>query len=107
MAQKTDLFRQLQHLDESGSAERQAARLKRQKKSSGEILTTFLAYKLDYADDKMALGIAIGDPLTLQHEPDNQWDSNAVKVFWQEQWIGYLPKRLLKKQAKAGLLAAS
>lgn len=92
MAQKTDLFRQLQHLDESGSAERQAARLKRQKKSSGEILTTFLAYKLDHAADKMALGIAIGDPLTLQHEPDNQWDSNAVKVFWQEQWIGYLPK---------------
>jgi hypothetical protein len=92
MAPKTDLFRQLQHLDESGSAERQAARQKRQQQSSGEILTTFLAYKLDHAADKMALGLAIGDPLTLLHEPDNQWDPNAVKVFWREQWIGYLPK---------------
>ena len=89
---KDNLLRRLQHLDESGSAERQAARQKRQQQSSGEILTTFLAYKLDHAADKMALGLAIGDPLTLLHEPDNQWDPNAVKVFWREQWIGYLPK---------------
>lgn len=53
MAPKNNLFRQLQHLDESGSAERQAARQKRQEQSSGEILTTFLAYKLDHAADKM------------------------------------------------------
>jgi hypothetical protein len=92
MAPKTDLFRQLQHLDESSSAERQTARQKRQQQSSGEILTTFLAYRLDDAAEKMALGIAIGDPLTLLHEPTNQWDPNAVKVFWREQWIGYLPK---------------
>jgi len=92
MAPKTDLFRQLQHLDESSSAERQTARQKRQQHSSGEILTTFLAYRLDDAAEKMALGIAIGDPLTLLHEPTNQWDPNAVKVFWREQWIGYLPK---------------
>jgi len=98
MAPKTDLFRQLQHLDESSSAERQTARQKRQQQSSGEILTTFLAYRLDDAAKKMALGIAIGDPLTLLHEPTNQWDPNAVKVFWREQWIGYLPKEgLLKK----------
>lgn len=89
---KDNLLRRLQHLDESSSAERQAARQKRQQQSSGEILTTFLAYRLDDAAEKMALGIAIGDPLTLQHEPENQWDANAVKVFWQEQWIGYLPK---------------
>ncbi len=92
MAPKGNLFQRLQHLDDSGSAERQAARQKRQQQSSGEILTTFLAYKLDHAAEKMALGIAIGDPLTLQHEPENQWDANAVKVFWQDQWIGYLPK---------------
>jgi len=92
MAPKTDLFRQLQHLDESSSAERQTARQKRQQQSSGEILTTFLAYRLDDAAEKMALGIAIGDPLTLLHEPTNQWDPNAVKVFWREQWIGYLAK---------------
>ena len=92
MAPKNDLFRRLEHLDASTSAERQAARQKRQQQSSGEILTTFLAYKLDHAADKMALGIGIGDSVTLLHEPDNQWDPSAVKVFWQEQWIGYLPK---------------
>jgi hypothetical protein len=44
------------------------------------------------AAEKMALGIAIGDPLLLRHEPENQWDPNAVKVFWNDQWIGYIPK---------------
>ncbi|MFM7677015.1 MAG: HIRAN domain-containing protein [Synechococcus sp.] len=92
MAPKDNLFQRLQHLDESGSSERQAARRRRQQRSRGEILTTFLAYKLDHAAEKMALGIAIGDPLTLQHEPSNEWDPNAVKVFWKEQWIGYIPR---------------
>lgn len=92
MVAKGNLLQRLQHLEESGSSERQAARQKRRQQSSGEILTTFLAYRLDDAAEKMALGIAIGDPLTLVHEPTNQWDPNAVKVFWREQWIGYLPK---------------
>jgi hypothetical protein len=92
MAPKDNLFRRLQHLDQSDSAERQAARRKRQQQSSGEILQTFLAYKLDHAAEKMNLGIAIGDPLTLLHEPTNKWDPNAVKVFWKEEWIGYIPK---------------
>ena len=92
MPPKDNLFSRLQHLDHAGSTERQAARRKRQQQSSGEILQTFLAYKLDHAAEKMALGIAIGDHLSLLHEPTNQWDPNAVKVFWQEQWIGYLPK---------------
>ena len=92
MAPKNSLFRRLQHLDQAGSAERRAARLKRQQQSSGEILQTFLAYKLADAAEKMALGIAIGDALTLQHEPTNEWDANAVKVFWKQLWIGYIPK---------------
>lgn len=75
-----------------GCAERQAARRKRQQLSQGEILQTFLAYKLDNAAEKMGLGIAIGDPLTLLHEPTNQWDGNAVKVFWKGEWIGFIPK---------------
>jgi len=100
MVPKHSLFQRLQHLDQAGSAERQAARQKRQQHSSGEILQTFLAYKLDQAAEKMALGIAIGDPLTLRHEPDNPWDANAVKVFWREQWIGYIPKDM------AALIAA-
>jgi len=92
MAPKDNLFRHLHHLDASASAERKAARIKRQQRSSGEILQTFLAYKLDHSSEKMALGIAIGDPLTLRHESDNQWDRNAITVTWKEQWIGYVPK---------------
>jgi hypothetical protein len=100
MVPKGNLFRSLQHLDQASSAERQAARLRRQQQSSGEILQTFLAYRLADAAEKMGLGIAIGDPLTLVHEPTNEWDPNAVKVFWKEQWIGFIPKDM------AALIAA-
>ena len=100
MAPKDNLFSRLQHLEQAGSAERQAARQRRKQQYSGEILQTFLAYRLDQAAEKMALGIAIGDPLTLVHEPSNAWDPNAVKVFWQEQCIGYIPKDM------AALIAA-
>ena len=92
MPPKGNLFRNLQQLESGGSAERKAAQLKRQSQSSGEILQTFLAYRLADAANKMALGIAIGDPLRLQHEATNEYDANAVKVFWKEVWIGYLPK---------------
>lgn len=92
MAPKGNLFRRLQHLEDASSRERQAARIRRQQQSSGEILQTFLAYRLADAPEKMALGIAIGDPLTLRHEPDNVFDRNAVMVLWREQVIGYIPK---------------
>ncbi len=92
MPPKGNLLRNLQQLEQGGSAERRAAQLKRQSQSSGEILQTFLAYLLADAEKKMALGIAIGDPLLLRHEPTNEYDPNAVKVFWQDHWIGYLPK---------------
>jgi hypothetical protein len=100
MAPKDNLFSRLQHLDQASSTERQVARRKRQQQSSGEILQTFLAYLLDDAAEKMGLGIAIGDSLTLLHEPTNEWDPNAVKVFWKEQCIGYIPKDM------AALIAA-
>jgi hypothetical protein len=92
MPPKGNLLRNLQQLEQGSSAERRAAQLKRQSQSSGEILQTFLAYLLADAASKMALGIAIGDPLLLKHEPSNEYDPNAVKVFWKDQWIGYLPK---------------
>ena len=92
MAPKGNLFRGLRDLEAAGTAERRAERQQRQQQNTGEILQTFLAYRLADAAVKMKLGIAIGDPLLLRHEPDNQWDTNAVKVFWQEQWIGYIPK---------------
>jgi hypothetical protein len=100
MAPKGNLFKRLQHLDEATSAERRAARQRREQQGTDEILQTFLAYRLADAAEKMALGIAIGDPLTLRHEPENKWDPNAVKVFWKEQWIGYIPKDM------AALIAA-
>jgi hypothetical protein len=92
MAPRGNLLRGLRDLEAAGSAERRAARARRQQQGSGEILQTFLAYRLADAAEKMQLGIAVGDPLLLRHEPDNQWDPNAVKVFWKEQWIGYVPK---------------
>ena len=32
-----------------------------------------------------------GDPLTLQCEPDNPHDKNAVIVLWRQNNIGYIP----------------
>jgi len=92
MPPKGNLLRSLQQLEQGGGAERRAAQVKRQSQSSGEILQTFLAYRLADAASKMALGMAIGDPLLLRHEPTNEYDPNAVKVFWKEQEIGFLPK---------------
>ena len=100
MAPKDNLFRRLQHLDQAGSAERLAARQRRQARNRVEILQTFLAYRLDQAAEKMALAIPIGDPLTLVHEPTNPWDPNAIKVFWRDDWIGYIPRDM------AALIAA-
>lgn len=35
----------------------------------------------------------VGDALTLIREPDNPYDANAVRVEWQGQKIGYVPRR--------------
>jgi hypothetical protein len=34
-----------------------------------------------------------GDALALIREPDNPFDANAVRVEWQGQKIGYVPRR--------------
>jgi hypothetical protein len=34
-----------------------------------------------------------GDRLTLVREPDNQHDSNAIRLEWQGHTIGYVPRR--------------
>jgi hypothetical protein len=96
MAARGRLVQSLQDLDDAGGGERRAARERRRRDGKGEILQTFLAYRLADAPEKMALGIAIGDPLTLRHEPANLWDANAVKVYWREQWIGYIPKDMAR-----------
>lgn len=35
----------------------------------------------------------VGDALTLVREPDNPHDARAVRVEWQGQKIGYVPRR--------------
>ncbi|MEY3202244.1 MAG: hypothetical protein RIR70_1794 [Pseudomonadota bacterium] len=36
--------------------------------------------------------LQVGDALTLQREPDNPHDANAIRVEWQGQKLGYLPR---------------
>jgi hypothetical protein len=35
----------------------------------------------------------VGDALSLVREPDNRHDSNAVRVEWRGQPLGYVPRR--------------
>lgn len=35
----------------------------------------------------------VGDALTLQREPANPHDANAVIVYWNGQRLGYIPRR--------------
>lgn len=36
--------------------------------------------------------LAVGDRLTLVREPDNPHDGRAIRVEWQGQMLGYLPR---------------
>ena len=45
-----------------------------------------------YAAAKVWNDIRIGDRLTLTREPGNRHDRNAVRVDWQGQQIGYVPR---------------
>jgi len=36
--------------------------------------------------------LKVGDALTLTREPDNPHDAKAVRVSWQGQQLGYLPR---------------
>ncbi|MBV2235027.1 MAG: HIRAN domain-containing protein [Sterolibacterium sp.] len=36
--------------------------------------------------------LQVGDSLVLQREPDNSHDAMAVRVVWQGQQLGYLPR---------------
>jgi hypothetical protein len=36
--------------------------------------------------------LRVGDTLTLVREPDNRHDARAVRVEWQGQQLGYLPR---------------
>lgn len=45
-----------------------------------------------YAAARVWNEIRIGDRLTLTRETDNRHDRNAVRVDWQGQQIGYVPR---------------
>lgn len=45
--------------------------------------------------------IRIGDPLTLQREPGNPHDRNAIQVLWQGHLLGFVPRRENKMIARA------
>ena len=44
-----------------------------------------------YRADELSDIMNLGDPLTLQREPDNPYDKNAIIVFWHQNKIGYIP----------------
>lgn len=46
-----------------------------------------------HAGKKLWPQMQVGDALTLIREPDNVHDAKAVRVEWQGQKIGYVPRR--------------
>lgn len=42
----------------------------------------------------------VGDKLDLVREPDNPYDSNAVRVDWRGRRLGYVPRRDNRKVAQ-------
>jgi len=94
MAPRGALFQHLADLEQAASRERQLARQRLHQKRSGEILTTYMAFPLQAAQERMAEGMAIGDPVQLVHVTDNEHDANAIEVRWRGQWIGFIPRYL-------------
>lgn len=45
--------------------------------------------------------IRVGDALSLQREPANPHDPNAIQVLWQGHLLGYVPRRENKAVARA------
>ena len=45
--------------------------------------------------------IKVGDTLTLQRDPTNPHDSNAIQVLWQGHMLGFVPRRENKAVARA------
>lgn len=37
--------------------------------------------------------LKVGDPLTLTREPDNPYDTKAIRVDWQGHKLGYVPRK--------------
>lgn len=54
-----------------------------------------------YALPRLRAGLHEGDALSLEREPGNRHDANAILVRWQGEKLGYLPRR-----ENAGVAAA-
>ncbi len=54
-----------------------------------------------YSAAKMWNNIKPGDRLTLTREPDNRHDRNAVRVDWNGQQLGYVPRAENRAVARA------
>ena len=46
----------------------------------------------DPQEKEAMLGLAAGDALVLEREPDNQYDANAIKVMLEHFHLGYVGK---------------
>lgn len=62
-----------------------------QAKRPNQFLTELAGF-VHHVDDRKLRDIPPGAKLRLEREPDNKWDPHAVKVFYQEEQIGYIKK---------------
>lgn len=54
-----------------------------------------------YAVSQVWSEIRLGDRLTLTREPENRYDRNAIRVDWNGQQIGYIPRAENRAVARA------
>lgn len=46
----------------------------------------------DAAAKSIVKSLVVGDRLTLERDRDNPYDGNAVRVMWQDVWVGFLER---------------
>jgi hypothetical protein len=57
------------------------------------LLSTNVAGFRYYGGDRVWTRINQGDSVTLRREPGNPHDGRAVALYWQEEKLGYLPRK--------------
>ncbi len=67
------------------------------KKIKGEFNVAGYAHLDDDVKRIVWKELIVGAPLKLYPDPDNKYDTNAVKVFYKEHFIGWVPKDYVKK----------
>jgi hypothetical protein len=77
------------------------ATLVRPSKATLLIQSSPLAGSQYHALPDLVSQIRVGDSLTLKREPTNTHDANAIQVLWQDQLLGFVPRRENKAIARA------